>query len=330
VGSFVCLSGWHLTEPYHSDYSTTQGLPKFSSFQSANRSISRLPSKQQEISDIGRFSSALSTVSTTAITTVTHLGTMTTTTMPKWYPKYRDDILEHGPLPAGVTVSPGASDTLPKYQIKIQDKVRSFSHHPLTPSGRKEWGSLLAGAGEEQGSKADFVGVAHPPMVYRPSEWLWKKGNNTEVLNGAMQVAGISRPKELDAKDTEAIAKLRSTHNELYHPCDREKLGIFDQEHKNSCYARHLKRGLVIVGPELNKNGTNWSDVTHVSPARRPAVRARYSTGYQEEFPPLILGCLPTGLNTVQWFYLKPVATERFADLWKGYVQTQSSLKVHR
>jgi hypothetical protein len=156
---------------------------------------------------------------------------MTTNTVPVWYRKYRTDIMEHGPIPANITVSSGAGDTSLKYQINIQGKERSFSNHPFTPSGRTEWGSLLAGAGEEQGSKADFVGVAHPPMVYKPSEWLWKKGKGTEVLLSAMQVAGMSRPKDCDAKDTEAINKLMSTHNELYHLCDREKLAIFDKEH---------------------------------------------------------------------------------------------------
>ncbi|KAI4955131.1 hypothetical protein J4E91_000988 [Alternaria rosae] len=243
-------------------------------------------------------------------------------TPPKWYLQYEADSMNHGPIPAGVSVGSGADGT-PKYWITSDGKQRVFSRHPLTPDGRIEWGGLLKLAGEEKGSRADFVGVAHPPMVYKPSEWLCKTGGSLRAtLVSALGISGVITSVN-DLGTTEnlaAVKELTSTHHELYHPCDRKKLAIFDKEHDFSCWTRHFKRGLIIVGPELDKNLNNWDAFRQAQPGRRSAVRARYSTGCQEEFRPVVLGCLPTARKTVKWFYLEPVefAKPGIADLWEG------------
>jgi hypothetical protein len=237
-----------------------------------------------------------------------------------WDSKYLADIKEHGPLPTYINVR--RSGNTSQYTIRVSNQNKIFWHHPLSPSGREEWGPMLAGAGEEKGSKAEFPGVAHPPIVYKPSEWLWKSdGKIMVVLASAFRISNLNiTPNDLEAQGNGgAIDRLMSTHHQLYHPRDREKLAVFENEHRLSCWARYFKRGLVVVSPELNKDRQNWAAYKNHDAKNRPAIRARYSTGYQEEFPPIILGCLPTSETSARWFYLVPVeATKgRFDNLWK-------------
>jgi hypothetical protein len=87
----------------------------------------------------------------------------------------------------------------------------SFSRHPLSPEGRTEWRKVLAYAGEEKGCKADFPGVAHPPIVYKPSEWQWWRGDNNmmNLLISALQISGVEvEQKDFQNKNNQNAGKL--------------------------------------------------------------------------------------------------------------------------
>jgi hypothetical protein len=145
---------------------------------------------------------------------------MTTSEPPAWYKKYWDDTMDHGPLPMGINVS--GSDNTVQYSVGIAGQVKTYSHHPLSPSGRREWGSLLEGAGEEKGRKAEAHGVAHPPIVYKPSEWTWVTNANLRlIMIEAFQLSNRRVTiKDLDSKENlKAVNELMKSRNDLYHPC---------------------------------------------------------------------------------------------------------------
>jgi hypothetical protein len=251
---------------------------------------------------------------------------MATPGPPAWFQKHCNELSAHGPLPVGIDVT--ANGNIPRYSVRISGNVRAFSHHPLSPSGRKEWGSLLDRAGEEKGRKAEAHGVAHPPIVYKPREWVWETHENMRhILIKAFQLSNLQVTMEdLGAKNAEAVDVLVRSHQDLYHPRDREELDPFNNEHSISCWARHFKRGLVVIAPEIGKGRENWATFKNATTATRPAVRARYSTGYQEDFPPIVLGALPTGKDKTKWFTLVPTEAMmgRFQDQWRGYVWCRS------
>jgi hypothetical protein len=225
---------------------------------------------------------------------------------PPWYTKHCEDTLAYGPLPAGIDVT-GTSDA-PAYHVTIGKKPRTFSHHPLSPRGREEWGSLLASAPAEEGKKADCRGVAHPSFVYKPGEWLWETDDEPkQVLIKALQLSNVQVTlKDFTAEKTEAVEDLMSKRAELYHPRDREDLSPFHDEHRYSCWARQFGRGLYIVGHEIQKDGRDWRSFQNTAANQRTAVRARQSTGEQDEFPPIILGCIPISSASTKWFVLLP------------------------
>jgi hypothetical protein len=77
--------------------------------------------------------------------------------------QHRENVMTHGPLPKGIDVT--ANGNIPQYSVRRSGKMRTFVNHPLSPSGRKEWGELLEGAGEEQGTRASVPGAVHPPII---------------------------------------------------------------------------------------------------------------------------------------------------------------------
>jgi hypothetical protein len=189
-------------------------------------------------------------------------------------------------------------------------KPKTYSHHPLSPEGRVEWKDVLYLAPVENGSRAEAPGVAHPPIAYKPSEWLWKTHDSlTEILIKAFSISNANITKEqIASKETNsAVEEHMKTHSALYHPCDRRSLVVYDKEHYISCLARYFKRGLIMVGPEL-KDKKNYLAHGRASPTERPAIRARHSTGLQEDFPPMI---------------------EHYRKVLRGYVSTLSSLSEY-
>ncbi|KAL1800388.1 hypothetical protein ACET3X_000730 [Alternaria dauci] len=111
---------------------------------------------------------------------------------PAWVSKYIKDVEQHGPLPVGIHVVKDG-DTA-RYQIIVNNNRTSSLHHPLSSEGREEWKDVMSMAREEEGSKADFPGCAHPPLVYKPGEWLWKRmdGNVVTIMIRALQMSGIN------------------------------------------------------------------------------------------------------------------------------------------
>ncbi|KAH4285513.1 hypothetical protein HBH64_227020 [Parastagonospora nodorum] len=247
---------------------------------------------------------------------------------PLWVRKHVDISLANGPLPSGITVT-NTGDT-PRYQISTGGVLMKFSHHPLSPEGRNEWKDVLPMAPVENGSKAETPGVAHPPIIYKPSEWLWKtQGSFKEILAKAFSISNANiTPEQIVSKETNrAVEEHMKAYSVLYHPCDRRSLVIYDKEHYLSCLARHFNRGLIVVGPEL-KEKKKYLAHGFASPIERQAIRARYSTGLQEDFPPIILGYIPTSEEFAKWFYLEPTGAmvESYQKAMKGYVYALSSL----
>jgi hypothetical protein len=206
---------------------------------------------------------------------------------------------------------------------------RSSRITPCPPKGRVEWSEVLPLAGEEKGTKTETLGVAHPPIIYKPSEWLWKSSDDVKkVLLRALQIsnARVTLEDITAEKTTKALKRLKGIHPGLYHPCDREALKVFDAEHMISCTARSFGRGVVVVGPEVSKDGQSWGAWMNPDPKQRFAIRARHSTGDQEEFPPIILGFVPTSKDEGIWFYLEPTEAmaKRYREICKGYVLKHS------
>jgi hypothetical protein len=233
---------------------------------------------------------------------------------PPWVSKYIADVELHGPLSSPICVV--RKGTTCQYQVQVGKESRSFLHHPLSPTGRSEWGDLLRRSNKEEKSrKADFPGVAHPPIVYKPSEWVWESmdSNIRTILISALQISNrkVTMKDLSDKKNVDAVKQIERNHRQLYHPSDRERLAMFEDEHKLSYWARHFGRGLIIVGPEFNLDRKNYS--AHMQPnyKDRPALRARYSTGIREEFPPIVLGYLPNGTQAKIWFCLELVDTTK-------------------
>jgi hypothetical protein len=240
-----------------------------------------------------------------------------------WLTKYRRDNFTYGPLPTYIDVT--ADGNVPKYNVTINKELKTFSHHPLSPSGRQEWGDLLARAPEEKGKKADCVGAAHPSFVYKPSEWLWETyDDRKDILIKALELTGVTVTHEAFAneKNAKAVQELMSNRAQLYHPRDRDDLSPFYDEHWCSCWARFFGRGLYVVGPEISKNGKDWASFQNAVAAKRNAIRARHSTGDQDDARPIILGCLPGSATSNKWFVLVPTKAtiKDFQNIWSRYV----------
>jgi hypothetical protein len=147
--------------------------------------------------------------------------------------------LAYGPLSNGVEIK--ANSGTPAYQVNVQDEMRKFSQHPLSPDERQEWGHLLAMAGKETGAKANTSSVAHPPIIYKPSESKWETGEDLRcALLYALQLSGtqVTAANFAAPQYAQAAEKLMEIRQELYHPCDREALSPFHDEHRATCWTR--------------------------------------------------------------------------------------------
>jgi hypothetical protein len=94
--------------------------------------------------------------------------------LPNWEHLMRNAITAHGPLPQSVKVT--QSGGIPMYQVAIQGSAsqKDLADHPLSPKGRAQLGILLKQLPTELGNPKDAIGVAHPPISYKPSEWTWE------------------------------------------------------------------------------------------------------------------------------------------------------------
>jgi hypothetical protein len=79
-----------------------------------------------------------------------------------------------------------------RYSVHIKETRRSSSNHPLSSSGRKEWGTLLEAARVENGNRLWVPGAGHPPIFYRPAEWIWEHGkDNKDTIVRALRLSGM-------------------------------------------------------------------------------------------------------------------------------------------
>lgn len=102
--------------------------------------------------------------------------------IPKWEYMMCNAITAHGPLPQGVEVVQRGNDPVYRVTILGSSSPKDLADHPLSPKGRAELGDLLKQLPTERGYPKDAVGVAHPPISYKPSEWTWEspvKGRHT-------------------------------------------------------------------------------------------------------------------------------------------------------
>jgi len=121
------------------------------------------------------------------------------------------------------------------------------------------------------------------------------------------------------------IFKREQTHT-LYHPSDRET-AIFEDEASASLVARwgvsNRPFSLIIVCPLVSANGIGWERIydTH----NRPPIYARWSTGEQAVYDPLVLMCLPkletkTGRESyhkrADWFCMELAQNSELEKTW--------------
>jgi hypothetical protein len=116
-----------------------------------------------------------------------------------------------------------------------------------------------------------------------------------------IQKAGV------EALTPKGQALLKSEGREvLYHPSDRPRFTPAEPEAVMAQVCRVLKRNLVLFCPEgPSAFDDDWARVYEFESAGRSPIRVRWSTGQQEEYRPVILGCLPVGKNDIQWYTMQ-------------------------
>lgn len=185
-----------------------------------------------------------------------------------------------------------------------------------------------------------IVGATHPSeyLCYRASDWTmseafdeytkypahlppkWKDvlGHPAvRVLYAAMHYFGCSDVNNDDmftlfamqCKE-EMTKEKRDGPDRLYHPSDVKTTFPFLWETMISNVARRYGRNLILLTPEIMKDKSNWDAAWLESSDQRPAMRFRYSTGTQEDLPPIIVGAAPSdaepGTSRAYWFFVKP------------------------
>jgi hypothetical protein len=99
---------------------------------------------------------------------------------------------------------------------------------------------------------------------------------------------------EADIKATFASISAKETqvsdNYKLYHPADRNSL-VFPDEANIAIVARAYKHSLILFCPFMNADRTGYNHFYNTQ--NRPLIYARWSTGRQALFPPVVLGCLP-------------------------------------
>lgn len=270
--------------------------------------------------------------------------------------RYIDEIRKYGPLPPNFGIDLTEVNNTSPYipaQYKRREtakpfKIPLFSErgvtppdnqrsspcpylHPLSPDAlaikpnpniKKEF--------HHKKKRAD--GYFDPPFMYQANQWTW---NSADTWQEAL----------IDALNTEGSVTLDSSFIDhhyrpdenqwnpsriLHHPGDRPTF-VFPGE--SDC-AEVLRRSmfnysLVIVCPYIKEDGEWWHRMWDKT--NRPPILARWSTGVQAEYQPLVLGCLPWGAtkgargecDQVMWFSLKAKDTNP----WKKTLEQVSEEK---
>lgn len=258
------------------------------------------------------------------------LANMSNTTPPVWVQVHQANTWAYGPLPPLVDVFASSDQKTPQYTIKLKKGTETISlrssHHPFSPEGKEEWDSVLPKIPQHP-QKSHIIGISHPITAYQPHQWVWGESdtNFRRPLLKALQMSGVAGQIQ-NFENQSVVAAVKQLFDtikpELYHPKDRV-YALYPGEHQVSSWARYLKRSLVIIAPELDAKKPAWGSYNNPLATQRTEVRPRYSTGVQDEYRPIFLGCLSrNGGTETKWFALTPSPSfqELFQEQWQEYV----------
>jgi hypothetical protein len=207
-------------------------------------------------------------------------------------------------------------------------------HHPCSPVGLKTPPATQFPA-EFALDRKNCHSFFHPPFQYVPGQIMWQHHESwEEALLAAYNHKHPEKPLE-----TLNIHGLRrdvlTNSNEwkdtrtriLYHPADRDT-AIFKDETKASILVYLHYHSLIIVCLLVNADGVGWGRIWDKE--HRPPIYARWSTGKQAIYEPLVLMCLPqeetpkgkdSYYKPAHWFNMKPRSGPAFdrtyTDLWR-------------
>ncbi|KAF2864814.1 hypothetical protein BDV95DRAFT_600202 [Massariosphaeria phaeospora] len=240
---------------------------------------------------------------------------------PQWKAKYKDEIRQYGPLPAGFIVREAPEQKgVPEYGVQPKGNTDfiSATEHPLSTPGSITFKAVMTKPDAEL--RIDPP-VMDPPIIYMPASWKWtyeadcvQAVAQSLINDGVKTTASQVFAAWQSAQNTEDKNKDQDKDEEmdtLYHPSDRGVLSVFDQEGQAARLARVFGRGLIIIAPEVKKRA-DWDSVYQYLPSKRPIVRSRWSVGLQEDLRPIIMGCIPTHRfpdNVAQgprWYIMTP------------------------
>lgn len=239
---------------------------------------------------------------------------------------------EAGPPPRnylveGVCMNPGKIVTTryrQRYTNQSVPKSDLSWYHPLSADGLKENPDPII-EDEFLDDRENIPGFFQPRFVYKPGQWQWYHYATWQgALAHALRCHNVTQndksvQEEYIKSFHEALVKKNGPHTTtqyytLYHPADRNTM-IFEVE--PACaftLPAFAKFSLSIVCPLVSQDRVTIAPNRIYDTHNPPPVRARWSTGPQAGFKPIVLGCIPTATMPstrndmeVLWFALEPV-----------------------
>jgi hypothetical protein len=185
--------------------------------------------------------------------------------------------------------------------------------------------------------RASSPGFFHPPMEYAPPHVKWKyhPGGWSSALSEQLQKKGINKTAGAIKTWIESRPQDSLYYNEQtrvpYHPADRAS-AVFKGEAEASFAARYVaerKFSLMIVCPLVRADGIGWGRIHDT--INRPPIYAKWGTGDQAEYEPLVLMCIPKPETNkgresyhkdVDWFSMEPAPKSSFETMWNNMWKT--------
>jgi hypothetical protein len=204
-----------------------------------------------------------------------------------------------------------------EYTERASNK-RSYDH-PLSPRANASGESPIIDE-EHTLDREEVRGLFYVPITYKAGPLIWREAINWQTaLAAALNNRGI-RNKETNQPITSAdvqaayeklpVATTSAHQNSvLYHPADRKSM-VFKHESAVATVARQYNLSTIVFCPFVDHEGTRYKHIYNTE--NRPPIYARWSTGRQGLFPPLLLGCIPEQLTSqnkefdVIWFSIEP------------------------